>query len=427
MKSFETVKKLDVYRRLSHGDEVFLGQLAQNKQAVYFQYDSAYLAEYHSLSPFSLPFSNELIQAPLHPHQGLHGVFADSLPDGWGLLLMDRVFRQHNIQPQQVTAMDRLAYIGGSGMGALSFRPTTDWHQTGQEQWIDLSELGNQATQLFDGDVESVLAILANAGGSGGARPKALIYIHPERLNRVTTVAQAGLQPWLIKFTSQHLLLGHEEGLCEAAYLTMAKNAGIDVPEWRLFSTPDHSNATAWLAMKRFDCSESLGRYHTHTLCGLLDADFRQPSMDYEDLIKASQVLCKSPATGQQQFVRAIFNLFADNQDDHTKNWSFLMDDKGQWQLAPFYDVTFSPNPHNQHMMSYGGYGQQPPIKVIQKLAKQANFSRWKDAKNEIVKILDALSEWTNIAIELDISLDTRKLISKQLDKTYLQNKELLG
>ena len=426
MKSFEGIKKLDVYRRLSNCNEVFVGQLAQNKQAVYFQYDLAYLADYHSLSPFSLPFSKQLAQAPIHPHHGLHGVFSDSLPDGWGLLLMDRVFRQHNIQPQQVTTMDRLAYIGNTGIGALSYRPTLDWKQQQQDLWIELSELGKQATDIFDGDAESVLTILANAGGSGGARPKALIYIHPQKINRVTTVAQAGLQSWLIKFTSENLLLGHDEGLCEAAYLMMAKTAGIDVPEWRIFSTPENSNAKAWLALKRFDCSESSGRYHTHTLCGLLDADFRQPSMDYEDLIKASQVLCKSPAVGQQQFVRAIFNLFADNQDDHTKNWSFLMDDKGQWQLAPFYDVTFSPSPHNQHMMAYGGYGQQPTVKVMQKLARQANFSNWKDAQNEMVKVLDALSKWTSITSELDVSADISNLISKQLDKAYQLNKGLL-
>jgi serine/threonine-protein kinase HipA len=124
--------------------------------------------------------------------------------------------------------------------------------------------------------------------------------------------------------------------------------------------------------------------------------------------------------------VRAIFNLFADNQDDHTKNWSFLMDDKGQWQLAPFYDVTFSPSPHNQHMMSYGGYGQKPSVKTIQKLARQASFPHWKEAQNEMVKVLDTLSKWASITSELGISSDTGKLISKQLDQTYQQNKALL-
>ncbi len=427
--SFEPIKKLAVYRRLSDGTETLLGQLVQNKQAVYFQYDTAYLTRYHSLSPFTLPFTNELTQAPLQPHQGLHGVFADSLPDGWGLLLMDQVFRQHGIQPQQVTAMDRLAYIGSSGIGALSFQPISDWKDAGEDHWVTLDSLGQQATQLFDGEADAVLAALANTGGSGGARPKALVYLNPQQSEQISTLPQAGLQPWLVKFTSQNLLLGHEEGLCEAAYLTMAQNAGIEVPEWQLFIPPDSSEAKAWLALKRFDCStnqHSSGRYHTHTLCGLLDADFRQPSMDYEDLIRASQALCKSPAAGQHQFTRALFNLFADNQDDHTKNWSFLMDDNGQWRLAPFYDVTFSPNPHHQHMMSYAGFGQQPSIDAVQKLAAQANFSKWKDAQHEISKVLDALSQWPVVAAELDIAPSTIKMISKQLDEVFQKNKKLL-
>ncbi len=437
MSIFTPTKKLDIFRCLSDGNEVTVGQLAQNQQGVYFQYDANYLKHYQSLSPFTLPFSDALAKAPNQPHQGLHGVFADSLPDGWGLLLMDRVFRQQNIQPQQLTAMDRLAYIGNSGIGALSYRPVIDWKGKA-EQWVDLNALGQQATQLFDGDADIVLTALANAGGSGGARPKALIYINPKDNKAISTRAGKGvknsLEPWLIKFTSYNLMLGHDEGLCEAAYLKMAKKAGIHVPEWQLFtpsntkkSTNERNQPKAWLATKRFDCTPVGGRYHSQTLCGLLDADFRQPSLDYEDCIKASQVLCKSPAAGQQQFIRAMFNLFADNQDDHTKNWSFLMDDQGQWQLAPFYDVTFSPNPYHQHMMSYAGFGTQPTLKAIQTLATQANFSSWKKAQVEINKVLDALSAWTHIAKELDVKPSIIKMIAKQLDEVYRQNRGLFN
>ena len=195
MTDFQPIQKLAVYRRLNNGKEVLIGELAQNQQAVYFQYDSDYLASYHSLSPFKLPFSNELSQAPATPHQGLHGLFADSLPDGWGLLLMDRIFRQHNIPPQQITAMDRLAYIGDTGIGALSYRPIIDW-KTKDDAWVDLATLGKQATQLFDGEADTILTALANAGGSGGARPKALIYIDPEQKEQISTLSQAGLQPW---------------------------------------------------------------------------------------------------------------------------------------------------------------------------------------------------------------------------------------
>ena len=428
MSIFSPIKKLDIFRSLSDGNEVMVGQLAQNQQGVYFQYDENYLNAYQSLSPFTLPFSNALAKAPNQPHQGLHGLFADSLPDGWGLLLMDRVFRQQNIQPQQLTAMDRLAYVGNTGIGALSYRPTVDWKQK-EEPWIDITKLGKHAIQLFDGDAELVLTALANAGSSGGARPKALIYTDP-KTNKSSTRPKKELEPWLIKFTSQNLMLGHDEGLCEAAYLTMAKQAGIDVPQWQLLKpaqTNKKNDPKAWLAMKRFDCTDSGGRYHTQSLCGLLDADFRQPSLDYEDCIKASQTLCNSPAVGQQQFIRAMFNLFADNQDDHTKNWSFLMDDNGQWRPAPFYDVTFSPNPHHQHMMAYAGFGTQPPVKAIQQLAAQANFSSWKKAQDEINKVLEALSTWESVTKELEVKPSIIKMISKQLDEVYRGNKALIN
>ena len=163
-----------------------------------------------------------------------------------------------------------------------------------------------------------------------------------------------------------------------------------------------------------------------HSAAGLLDADFRSPSLDYEDLIKASQLLCNSPAVAQQQFTRAIFNLFACNQDDHTKNWAFLQNDQGQWRPSPFYDVTFSPTPHGQHSMAFMGHGKAPPLKSMQQLAKQANFSSWPQAQKEIQKVLDALSGWKRIAAELGVSQQTVKLINSQLDRTYRDNKVLV-
>jgi serine/threonine-protein kinase HipA len=206
----------------------------------------------------------------------------------------------------------------------------------------------------------------------------------------------------------------------------MARIAGIEVPDWQLIEV---TNDKAWLAVRRFDCNPELpetGRYHVHSLCGLLDADFRLPSIDYEDLIKASQILCQSPAIGKVQFARALFNLFAVNQDDHSKNWSFLMTDDGMWQPAPFYDITFSPNPNNEHSSAFMGYGKQPALKVVQQLAKQANFGNWQEAKEEITRIVDAINQWPTIARDLGISNKTRKFINLQLNSTWQQNKHLL-
>ena len=139
------VNELNVYRRLSDGRQVIAGRLAQNSAGVFYQYDEDYLTRYHSLSPFNLPFDTTLCKAPKTPHQGLHGLFADSLPDGWGLLLMDRVFRRHGLLSQQLTAMDRLAYIGDRGVGALSYAPASEHAEPAQSRLTEIALLGESA------------------------------------------------------------------------------------------------------------------------------------------------------------------------------------------------------------------------------------------------------------------------------------------
>ena len=427
--NFTPVKKLEVWRTLSNAKQVMVGWLAQSNQGVYFQYTEDYLSHFANLSPFGLDFGSSLQKAPAGPHQALHGVFADSLPDGWGSLLMDRVFRQQGILPTQVTAMDRLAFVGDRGMGALSYRPVSDFYRDSKEA-IQLHQLGEQARLVFEGQTQEVLRTLVAAGSSGGARPKAQVYCSPGQLQSCRTYPEPGDQAWLVKFTSQQLALGHEEGLCEAAWLVMAEKAGLQVPEWQLIPSEEKGIQRHWLALKRFDWVERAqnpaGRLHMHTACGLLDADFRVPSLDYEDLIKATSLLCKSPVAGQLQFKRALFNLFACNQDDHSKNWAFLQNDQGQWRPAPFYDVTFSPHPYGEQATSFAGYGKKPPLKAIQRLAKAASFSSWKEAQKAIEEVIEPLTDFAKIAQELGVSQETLGLIEKQLNATWQENRALI-
>lgn len=432
--SFSPIAKLDVWRTLNDGAKVHAGTLAQNQQAVYFQYNDDYLARFSNLSPFKLTWGNTLQAAPSRPHYGLHGTFADSLPDGWGLLLMDRVFRQHAIAANNITAMDRLAFVGTSAMGGLSYAPNSDYTPSELDDDIDLHRLGLQAQALFDGQTEEVLASLVAAGSSGGARPKAQVYFQDKHFKQCRAKPQVGDQAWLVKFTSGQLALGHEEGLCEAAYLSLAKSAGLNPPDWQLLPAPAKSGADYWLAVKRFDWvsdGEKLGRRHMHSACGLLGADFRTPSLDYSDLIKASSMICQSPVAGQMQFKRAIFNLFALNQDDHSKNWAFLHDadlqnPKGSWSLAPFYDVTFSPNPYAEHATAFSGYGKKPPLKIIQQLASTANFANWKQAQQTIEEVVTAISQFTEEAEALGVRKQTIALIEKQLNQVYRDNATLI-
>ena len=435
--SFKSIQKLNVERTLTTGETVSVGILAQNRQGVFFQYDQNYLSTFGNLSPFTLQGDVRLQQAPKEPHQGIHGVFGDSLPDGWGLLLQDRVFRQQGILPAQVTAMDRLAFVGQQGMGALAFTPVSELSLVNRSD-INLETLGLEAQTLFDqslsdeldGSTQQVLATLVAVGSSGGARPKAQIYMPSGDATQCRTYAQPGDEAWLVKFTSKNLTLGHEEGLCEAVYLQMAEQAKCQPPMWQLIEAPTSSGAKAWLALKRFDylpAQEKAGRLHMHSACGLLDADFRSPSLDYSDLIKASRQLCKSPAAGQLQFRRAMFNLFAANQDDHSKNWGFLQADDGSWQLAPFYDVTFSPHPFNEHATAFAGYGKAPPLKVMQKLAASAGFANWKEAQQCIKEVVDAISQFRPLAEQYGVSKTTVLAIEKTLAERKLENAALLA
>ncbi len=424
------VKQLKVWRTFSAGNRCLVGTLAQNRQGVFFQYHADYLASFANLSPFNLRFDSTLQLGPRDPHHGLHGVFADSLPDGWGLLLMDRVFRQSGILPMQITAMDRLAFVGASALGALSYEPVSELKAVDDKAIISVAEIGLEAQAVFDGQTTEVLAALVNAGSSGGARPKAQLYFHQDNEAVCSTRAVADSSAYLVKFTSSQIALGHEEGLCEAVYLTLAQQAGIDVPKWRLIDAPKQSGAAKWLALQRFDTqvlpNGKEGRWHLHSACGLLDADFRMPSLDYVDLIKASSLLCKSPCAGQAQFRRAMFNLFALNQDDHSKNSAFLQHDDGQWQLAPFYDVTFSPTPYGEHATAFVGFGKQPSLKAIQQLASHANFANWPQAQQMIAEVVAAISQFGRVASELGVSKAIISLINQQLAQVYQENKQLL-
>lgn len=422
--NFEPTRQLQVSRILSNGQKVSVGTLAQNSEQVYFSYHADYVEKFGNLSPFAMKLDTSLQLAPKQPHFGLHGVFADSLPDGWGLLLQDRFFRQKGILPQHVTAMDRLAFVGDRGIGALIFEPS----KVIERDQLDYAQLGLAAQAVFDGQTEDILEALLTAGSSGGARPKAQIFMPKSGESIARSQPNFNDEAWIIKFTSKNLPLGHEEGLCEAIYLTMAEQAQLKPCQWRLLDAPATSGAAQWLALKRFDWvnnENGVGRYHQHSLSGLLNADFRLPSLDYEDLIKASKSLCQSQNVAEIQFRRAIFNLFSSNQDDHGKNWAFLQNDQGEWKVSPFYDVTFSPHPFGEHSTAFGGFGKKPSVKAMQKLAQRAGLS-WSETQKIIQQILDALSQFPVLARDFGVKNSTVKLIQNELNRIWGENKTLL-
>ncbi len=413
-------KQLTVYRTLMDGRKIRVGELAENKQGIFFAYDENYLSNYPNLSPFKLEKTTALQLAPVSPHDGLHGVFADSLPDGWGLLLQDRFFEANQLNLYQISPLDRLAFVGDTGIGALSFEPVN--HQSQYEEETNLFELGRNAQQIFEGQTDEVLQTLLQAGSSGGARPKAQIFISEANPQICRTQSLPEDDAWIVKFTTKCLPLKHEEGLLEAVYLSMAQKAGLKPVKWQLLE----QGQFYWIAVKRFDyVSGSLGRVHTHTLCGLLDASYRMPSIDYFGLIKATKVLCQSRVASQLQFCRAMFNLFSLNQDDHSKNWSFVQDEQGEWQPSLAYDITYSPLRHGQHSMGFRQYGKAPPLNIIQELAEVAGFNHWNEAKIAIQEVVESIADFSEIAKTFPITQQTVTKIQRHLDLAWQENKLL--
>ena len=406
------VVDLAVSRVLESGDPVVVGRLAQSTQGVFFQYAGDYLSRFGNLSPFRLKADDRLQRGPREPHQGLHGVFADSLPDGWGLLLQDRWFRRQGVSLNQVTQMDRLALVGVNGLGALQYAEPLNSDRT--EGVVELGDLGTAAQQIDAGRDSVRLDQLVEVGSSGGARPKAHVYAENKDLRSVRLVPREGDTGWIVKFTTDRGLLRHEEGVCEAAILTLAEEAALKPVEWTLVGAPGKSSGFQWLAVKRFDLTDT-GRFHVATAGGLLDADFRMPSLDYSDLIQCTRELCRSPALSQLMYRRGVFNLLVCNRDDHAKNHSFLQNDERRWDLSPAYDLTFSPHPYNEHSTGFLGHGERPPIEILEKLGERASYASPAKSRAVIRDLIEHVLKFEQVSKGLSISKPTREEIARRL------------
>ena len=306
----------------------------------------------------------------VHLFQGLFGVFGDSLPDGWGMLLMDRWFA--GMGYRGTSGLDRLAWIGTAGMGALTYKPAPN--DTSAES-ISINELAAAAESFQQEDAAVVLNALYKAGGSpGGARPKAVVHLDgPPNSKGVlalvgTQVAPAGFTPWLVKFRGPSDT--DEDILVEHVYLKTAKAAGIEVPESCIVS----AGKKQCLATRRFDRTENGGRLHYHSLAGLLHADFRQPLLEYDDFLNATRLATRSEPEVLKAYALACFNLAVHNRDDHAKNFGFLMDAQGAWRLAPAFDLTFAMGPRGEHTTMYAGEGRSPTPQHLVEVAKRAGI-----------------------------------------------------
>lgn len=395
---------------LDFGTEIHqVGRLAIRNRVIYFQYDAEFLQKGLELSPFRLPLQESLFQLPDKPFEGLAGVFSDSLPDGWGRLLFDRIARKQGVLPATLSPLDRLAHVGMHGMGALVYEP--DQSPEVVTKPINLDQLASKTIEVMKGEATDVLETLIRLNGSSaGARPKALIALNAERTEATygATKLEKHLTAWLAKFPN--LQDGNDAGAIEYVYALMAEKAGIDMPPVHLF--PSEIGA-GFFTVQRFD-RKGNKRFHMHSAAGLLHSDFRAPSLDYEDLLNVTRVLTRDIREVEKMYRLAVFNVLSHNRDDHAKNFSFLMDQAGEWKLSPAYDLNFSSGPNGEQSTMVLGEGQNPSIKDLRKLGKIAGFSK-KLIEETIEQTRNALDDWEPLARHFEVKKENIALISKKL------------
>ena len=334
--------------------------LAANHKVV-FQYDDSWLEQGFSISPFSLPLENQVFVPTKDYFDGLFGVFADSLPDHWGRLLLKRLLLAHEQNPDKLTVIDRLAIVGKSGMGALTYYPEQSFSEENDN--TDLDELAFQCQKILHTEYSDKLDELYRLGGtSGGARPKIMTTIDDE--------------DWIIKFSAH--VDGENAGKMEYDYSCCARKCGITMSETKLFPS---EVCEGYFGIKRFDRISDISgtkRVHMLTAAALLELDFEQPSLDYHSLMKLTKIITRDNKDDvENMFRRMCFNVFAHNRDDHSKNFTYLYDESADsWRLSPAYDLTYSNTYYGEHTTTVDGNGRNPGKKELLAVGTMARMKK---------------------------------------------------
>jgi serine/threonine-protein kinase HipA len=410
------MKKLEVRLVQQAGQERVVGGLAEAgsrpaSRQIYFEYDPAFLRDPLWLSPFKLPPQPGLIEHRDHDFGPIFGLFDDSLPDGWGLLLMDRFFEQQGLALAEVSVLDRLAYLGTRTMGALTYHPPAHPSDRAerQDQRLDLHRMARASQEVIQGTAKEVLPQLLRAGGSpGGARPKVLVGVSGEDVLSGEDDLPAGYTHWIVKLAARKD--APDAGPAEFAYSLMAKDAGIAMPPTRLFET---AQGDRFFGAERFD-RQGNRRFHVHTFGNLIHANFRIPSSDYRQLLDVTRILTKNQREVLEGYRRMVFNVLAHNRDDHVKNFAFRMTAEGGWELAPAYDLVFAPGPGGEHSMTIFGEGRAPARSHLLKLADLAGVSG-RDAHEILDEVASAVARWQTHARPAGVGTKGAKAIDKAI------------
>lgn len=336
------------------------------KRLCVFQYDKLWIANGFSISPLELPLATDLFIAKPEPFWGNFGIFEDSLPDGYGRYLLNRLLKKQGIDDSNLDPLQRLSIIGTSGMGALCYIPET--HIGAEKTLPALDNLQKIALDVLSEKSDQDEDILYfNSGNSGGCRPKCLLH--------------DGDGSWLVKF--RHTYDPKNMGSMEFRYNQIARNCGIIVPDFKLIEGK-------YFATKRFDI-ENGKRLHIATAGALLGESIAQPKMDYKNLLHLTGYLTQDPKAVDEMFRRMVFNVLTENKDDHAKNFSFIHKDE-KWSLSPAYDLTKSSNGYNGEHATSVNYKGNPSIEDMLHLGESIRIGK-KRGMNMIITIANECAD----------------------------------
>jgi len=402
-----------------------------------FEYDPHFIELGTEIAPLSMPLAQArapfvFAELPTPTFKRLPALLADALPDDFGNALIDAWMASKGIAKQAVTALDRLAYMGKRGTGALEFRPARGPH-TASHTALQLRRLVDSARGAVHGQIDTdrhaqaALAQIIQVGTSaGGARAKAAITWHPdtEEIRAGQFDASPGFEHWLLKFdgmgADQELGTSQDYGRIEYAYALMAQAAGIDMSPCRLLE----ENGRAHFMTRRFDRAVnqdgSTVKHHLQSLCAMAHLDYKQKAThDYAQLLQTIQRLKLGYDTLAEAFRRMVFNVMAANCDDHSKNFSFLLPAGHRaWQLAPAYDLTHAYNPHGewtyQHLMGVNGKFSQITREDVMRLADRFAIG---SAPRIIDQVKSAVADWPRFARQAQLQDKTSQAVAADFQR----------
>lgn len=407
----------------------------ENQQMTFFEYDKKFINARLEVSPIKMPLNKRIYAFPelknIATFKGLSGLLADSLPDRYGNELINIWLARNGRPENSLNPVELLCFIGNRGMGALEFEPSVlPFNKTSSS--LELSSLIETTMQLLENkkDFEThthqemqdvLLDVLKMGASAGGARPKAII-AYNEKTGAIRSgqiLQNTDYEHWLIKFdgvNDTQFGISYGYGRVEMAYYKMATDAGIQMMESRLIE----EDGRAHFMTKRFDRKNGNEKLHTQTFCAIQHYDFnRITSYSYEQLFQTMRLLKLSYAEAEQMYKRMVFNVFSRNCDDHTKNFSFLMNKKGQWNLAPAYDICHAYRPDSkwvsQHNLSINGKRKDFTKEDLLTIAKQNSI---RNPQSIIDEVFTVVTKWKEYAITYKVEENLAKAIDSTLIKS---------